>query len=78
MVMIVELRKIGNEETDLKIEHNKEFQFRFFRSNLKRYWTPPILLPITIPDAVIECYNKLGYYQYRDCSLQGRDIYGCG
>ncbi|KAA6367409.1 MAG: hypothetical protein EZS28_037064 [Streblomastix strix] len=76
--MIVELRKIWNEEIDLKIENNKEFQFRFFRSNLKRYWTPPILLPITIRDTVIEGYNKLWYYQYRDCQLQGRDIYGCG
>ncbi|KAA6368964.1 MAG: hypothetical protein EZS28_035510 [Streblomastix strix] len=78
MVMIVELRKIGNDEIDLKIENNKQFQFRIFRSNLKRYWIPPILLPITIADAVIEGYNKLWYYQYRDCQLQGRDIYGCG
>ncbi|KAA6368394.1 MAG: hypothetical protein EZS28_036080 [Streblomastix strix] len=26
---------------------------------LRRYWTPPILLPITIADGVIEGYNKL-------------------
>ncbi|KAA6361064.1 MAG: hypothetical protein EZS28_043410, partial [Streblomastix strix] len=45
---------------------------------LRRYWTPPILLPFRIPDAVIEGYNKLWYYQYRDSQLQGRDIYGCG
>ncbi|KAA6380642.1 MAG: hypothetical protein EZS28_023833 [Streblomastix strix] len=49
-----------------------------YQQYLRRYWTPPILLPITIPDAVIECYNKLWYYQYRDCQLQGTDIYGCG
>ncbi|KAA6367228.1 MAG: hypothetical protein EZS28_037244, partial [Streblomastix strix] len=45
---------------------------------LRRYWTAPILLPITIADGVIKCYNKLWYYQYRDSQLQGRDIYGCG
>ncbi|KAA6370749.1 MAG: hypothetical protein EZS28_033723 [Streblomastix strix] len=44
---------------------------------LRRYWTAPILLPITIADGVIEGYNKLLYYQYRDSQLQGRDIYGC-
>ncbi|KAA6361037.1 MAG: hypothetical protein EZS28_043436, partial [Streblomastix strix] len=78
MVMIVEFRKIGNGKIDLQNENNQEIQFRFFRSHLKRYWTPPTLLPITIADAVIEGYNKLWYYQYRDCQLQGRDIYGCG
>ncbi|KAA6332630.1 MAG: hypothetical protein EZS28_053254, partial [Streblomastix strix] len=45
---------------------------------LRRYWTPPIQLPIRIADAVIEGYNKLLYYQYGDSQLQGRDIYGCG
>ncbi|KAA6400920.1 MAG: hypothetical protein EZS28_003556, partial [Streblomastix strix] len=45
----------------------------FFR----RFWTPSILLPITIPDGVIEGFNKL-WYQNRDSQLQGRDIYGCG
>ncbi|KAA6370290.1 MAG: hypothetical protein EZS28_034184 [Streblomastix strix] len=33
-----------------------------YQQYLRRYWTAPILLPITIADAVIE----------------GRDIYGCG
>ncbi|KAA6375119.1 MAG: hypothetical protein EZS28_029354 [Streblomastix strix] len=44
---------------------------------LRRYWTPPILLPITIAYGVIEGYNKLWYQQYRDSLLQERDIYGC-
>ncbi|KAA6357288.1 MAG: hypothetical protein EZS28_047185, partial [Streblomastix strix] len=43
-----------------------------------RYWTPTILLGIRIADAVIEGYNKLWYFKYRDSQLQGRDTYGCG
>ncbi|KAA6358579.1 MAG: hypothetical protein EZS28_045894 [Streblomastix strix] len=43
-----------------------------------RYWTPPIQLAIRIVDAVIDGYNKIWYYQYRDSQLQGRDIYGYG
>ncbi|KAA6383515.1 MAG: hypothetical protein EZS28_020959 [Streblomastix strix] len=31
---------------------------------LRRYWTPPILLPITIPDAVIEAYNKIWTFEF--------------
>ncbi|KAA6320383.1 MAG: hypothetical protein EZS28_054691, partial [Streblomastix strix] len=49
-----------------------------YQQYLRRYWTPPILLPIRIPDGVIEGYNKLQYYQYGDSQLQGRDIYVCG
>ncbi|KAA6386003.1 MAG: hypothetical protein EZS28_018474 [Streblomastix strix] len=50
-------------------------QYQYY---LRRYWTPPILLPIRIADGIIEGYNKLWYVQYRDSQLQGRDIYGCG
>ncbi|KAA6397512.1 MAG: hypothetical protein EZS28_006963 [Streblomastix strix] len=81
LVMIVELREKTKEEIDLMIENNKEFQLRYFRSNqnyLRRYWTAPILLPIRIANPIIEGYNKLLYYQYRDSQLQGMDIYGCG
>ncbi|KAA6380852.1 MAG: hypothetical protein EZS28_023621 [Streblomastix strix] len=49
-----------------------------YQQYLRRYWTESILLQITIADAVIECYNKLWYYYYRDSKLQGRDIYGYG
>ncbi|KAA6396428.1 MAG: hypothetical protein EZS28_008040 [Streblomastix strix] len=61
--------------SNLGIDPSKEY---FSQVMKQRYWTPPILLPIRIADAVIEGYNKLWYYQYRDSQLQGRDIYGCG
>ncbi|KAA6380608.1 MAG: hypothetical protein EZS28_023864 [Streblomastix strix] len=45
---------------------------------IRTYWTPPILVRIRIADTIIETNNKIWYYQYRDCQLQKRDIYGCG
>ncbi|KAA6380905.1 MAG: hypothetical protein EZS28_023569 [Streblomastix strix] len=77
LVMTVELTEKTKEQIDLQIENNIEFHLQSYQQYLRRYWTAPILLPITIADGVIEGYNKL-WYQYRDSQLQGRDIYGCG
>ncbi|KAA6386118.1 MAG: hypothetical protein EZS28_018358 [Streblomastix strix] len=63
---------------DYDDDNSPEIELQGYQQYLRRYWTPPILLPFRIPDAVIEGYNKLWYYQYRDSQLQGRDIYGCG
>ncbi|KAA6378549.1 MAG: hypothetical protein EZS28_025926 [Streblomastix strix] len=63
---------------DYDDDNYPEIELQGYQQYLRRYWTPPILLQITIADGVIEGYNKLWYYQYRDSQLQGRDIYGCG